>query len=82
VSDGGGNHVLDVLSLREVGRNGEHRLASDLVRSRIEIRLSPRTDRDPRDLASDRERRRLAEPPARCGNDRDLALQSEIYASS
>ena len=38
-----------------------------------------RADRDPGTLAGQRERRRLARDPARCGDQRNLALQAEIH---
>jgi hypothetical protein len=78
-----GDDAADALRGRQVGRDGEYlgaRLAADLLGGRLQIRLGPGADRDPRALARQRQGRRLAEAFARRGNDRGPAVQPEIHA--
>jgi hypothetical protein len=78
VLDGCCNDAVDILCLREVGRDGQHlgvRLTSDFVSGRLQMCPVPGADRDPRTLARQGEGRSLAETLARCANERHLAVQ-------
>ena len=82
---GRGHDARDALRAGEIGWDGEHlgaRLVPDLAGGGLEGGLIPRADRDPGSLTGRRERRRLAEPLARCRHECDLAVQPQVHEFS
>ena len=61
--------------LLAIGDVGLDREAADLRGQRVEPVLAPRGDGDGRALLGERARRRLADPAARAGDERDRVLQ-------